>query len=102
MKNVFIVLNAAFILFFPFFAALASAQLFNCPPDDGYYRDPVQCDKYYDCYRGEVTEKLCPDGLVFDDSIAPRVAQCNYPFLITCPEGASLRKKLNTFHYYFS
>ncbi|XP_018021762.1 protein obstructor-E [Hyalella azteca] len=71
-------------------AALASAQ-FQCGPDDGFFRDPVQCDKYYDCYRGEQTEKLCPDGLVFDSSVGPRVEQCNYPFIVSCPEGATLQ-----------
>merc|ERR1711887_393041 len=31
--------------------ALASAQSnFRCPERDGYFPDPVQCDKYYDCF----------------------------------------------------
>merc|ERR1712212_539232 len=72
--------------------ALVSGQAqFTCPIDDGFYRDPLQCDKYYDCYRGKVEEKLCSDGLVFDDSLGPRVEQCNYPFIVTCNENAVLQ-----------
>merc|ERR1712168_10456 len=71
-------------------AGVAAAQ-FQCPPEDGFYVDPRQCDKYYDCYRGQMTEKLCPDGLVFDSTLGPRVEQCNYPFLIECPEGNALQ-----------
>ncbi|XP_076065886.1 obstructor-A [Oratosquilla oratoria] len=73
-----------------FLAGSVSAQQFSCP-DDGYYMDPVQCDKYYDCYRGTSVEKLCPDGLVFDNSQSPRVGQCTYPFLVECPPNYTLQ-----------
>jgi len=67
------------------------AQLdFQCV-EDGYFVDPNQCDKYYDCYRGVKTDKLCPDGLVFDYTLGPKVEQCNYPFLVDCPETKSLQ-----------
>jgi len=66
-------------------AAGAYAQ-FNCV-EDGFYVDPQQCDKYYHCSRGQYTEKLCPDGLIFDDTLGPRVEQCNYNFIVNCPEG---------------
>lgn len=66
-------------------AAGAYAQ-FNCV-EDGFYVDPAQCDKYYHCSRGQYTEKLCPDGLIFDDTLGPRVEQCNYPFIVSCPEN---------------
>ena len=85
--------------FFFFCAALASAQ-FQCPPEDGFYRDTIQCDKYFDCYRGAQTEKMCPDGLVFDSSLGPRVEQCNYPFLAQCPDDAILRE-LKKFEFNF-
>jgi len=71
-------------------AAGAYAQ-FNCV-EDGFYVDPQQCDKYYECRRGEYTEKLCPDGLVFDDTLGPRVDQCKYPFQAICPEGKTMQK----------
>lgn len=69
----------------------AAAAQFQCPAEDGFYPDNKQCDKYYDCYRGTMTEKLCPDGLVFDVAQAPKVEQCNYPFLVECPEGSTLQ-----------
>lgn len=72
-------------------AALVSSQAFQCPPEDGFYRDHVQCDKYFDCYRGAMTEKVCPDGLVFDASLGSRVEQCNYPFIVECPVDATLQ-----------
>jgi len=59
--------------------------------EDGFYVDPQQCDKYYDCYRGQQTEKLCPDGLVFDHTLGPKVEQCNYPFIVECPAGSALQ-----------
>merc|ERR1712227_1081408 len=46
-------------------AALAQSN-FRCPEKDGYFPDPVQCDKYYDCYDGVAEEVLCPDGMVFN------------------------------------
>lgn len=58
--------------------------------EDGFYIDSQQCDKYYDCYRGQKTEKLCPDGLVFDHTLGPAVEQCNYPFIVECPAQATL------------
>ncbi|CAL4131676.1 unnamed protein product [Meganyctiphanes norvegica] len=70
-------------------AGVALAQ-FQCT-EDGFYVDPNQCDKYYDCYRGSTVEKLCPDGLVFDYTLGPKVEQCNYPFLVDCPETKSLQ-----------
>ncbi|XP_050692010.1 protein obstructor-E-like [Eriocheir sinensis] len=74
-----------------FIGAAAAQSNFQCPPDDGYYADNQQCDKYYDCYRGTMTEKLCPDGLVFDHTLSPAVEQCNYPFIVECPEGSSFQ-----------
>ncbi|KAG7168615.1 protein obstructor-E-like [Homarus americanus] len=72
------------------FVGVATAQQFQCI-EDGYFGDPHQCDKYYDCYRGAVEEKMCPDGLVFDRTLSPKVEQCNYPFIVSCPEGSSLQ-----------
>lgn len=33
-----------------------------------------------------MTEKLCPDGLVFNNQ-STRNEQCDYPFAVVCPEG---------------
>ncbi|CAL4121880.1 unnamed protein product, partial [Meganyctiphanes norvegica] len=56
---------------------------FQCPAD-GFYSDSAQCDKYYDCYNGQVTEKLCSDGLVFDYRQDASLERCEFPFLVPC------------------
>jgi len=66
-------------------AAGAYAQ-FNCV-EDGFYVDPDFCDVYYHCSRGQYERKECPDGLIFDDTLGPRVEQCNYPFIVPCPDN---------------
>ena len=47
----------------------------ECPEPDGFFADAYQCDKYYQCVDGKVTEKLCPDGLVFIDA-GPKIEKC--------------------------
>lgn len=65
---------------------------FTCPNDKrGQYQDPVQCDKYYECLDGEVFERLCPDGLVFDETIRLK-NKCDQPFNVDCGERTLLRK----------
>lgn len=61
------------------------------------YEDPVQCDKYYDCVDGEATEKLCPDGLVFDAGIR-KINKCDQPFSVDCGDRLELRKNSQNFH----
>eukprot|EP00096_Caligus_rogercresseyi_P003969 TRINITY_DN1802_c0_g1_i1.p1 TRINITY_DN1802_c0_g1~~TRINITY_DN1802_c0_g1_i1.p1 ORF type:complete len:336 (-),score=78.98 TRINITY_DN1802_c0_g1_i1:194-1201(-) len=62
----------------------------TCNPLDDvsyYYPDEAQCDKYYECnIKGEVKEKLCLDGLMFD----LKQERCDYPAKVDCEE----RKKL--------
>ncbi|XP_057327550.1 protein obstructor-E-like [Microplitis mediator] len=55
----------------------------QCLEVDGYYPDSKQCDKYYDCKDGKYTEKLCPDGLVFND-FSPQHEKCDLPFGVDC------------------
>ncbi|XP_014213720.1 protein obstructor-E [Copidosoma floridanum] len=62
-----------------------------CPEPNGYFPDSEQCDKYYDCRDGKPTEKLCSDGLVFND-FSPQHEKCDLPFGIDC----SKRPKLQT------
>nr|ACO14568.1 Peritrophin-1 precursor [Caligus clemensi] len=58
------------------------------PRDESYFTpDEVQCDKYYECnIKGEVQEKLCLDGLMFD----VKRERCDYPAKVICGD----RKKL--------
>ncbi|KAK0179849.1 hypothetical protein PV327_005560 [Microctonus hyperodae] len=55
----------------------------QCPELNGYFPAADQCDKYYDCRDGKFTEKLCPDGLVFND-FSPQHEKCDLPFGIDC------------------
>lgn len=50
----------------------------------------MQCDKYYQCVDGVATEKLCPDGLVFDMGIR-KVNKCDQPFNIDCQDRTELQ-----------
>lgn len=55
------------------------------------YEDPIQCDKFYHCEDGIATEKLCPDGLVFDP-LNRKVNKCDQPFNVDCGNRLELRK----------
>ncbi|KAL1401253.1 hypothetical protein pipiens_006752 [Culex pipiens pipiens] len=63
----------------------------NCPEPNGYFADAEQCDKYYACRDGQITEKLCPDGMVFNDYDLEQ-EKCDLPYNIDC----SKRPKLQT------
>ncbi|XP_055623531.1 protein obstructor-E-like [Toxorhynchites rutilus septentrionalis] len=63
---------------------------FNCPKEHGQFEDPYQCDKYYECNNGRATEKLCPDGLVFDPE-SKRVSKCDQPFNVDCGDRKELQ-----------
>lgn len=64
----------------------------QCPEPNGYFPDAEQCDKYYDCRDGKITEKLCPDGLVFND-FSPQHEKCDLPFGIDCLKRPKLRER---------
>jgi len=55
----------------------------ECPEPNGLFADAVQCDKYYECKNGTVSEHLCPDGKVYAESSSD-FAVCNFPFSIPC------------------
>jgi len=41
---------------------------FTCPDEfEGYYPHLYSCDRYWKCIEGEPEEKLCGNGLAFDD-----------------------------------
>ena len=42
---------------------------------DGYYRDNMDCNKFYRCTDHARHYFSCPDGLVFDEA----KAACDYP-----------------------
>nr|CAD7613865.1 unnamed protein product [Timema genevievae] len=63
---------------------------FKCPEKDGQYEDPIQCDKYYECQDGKAKEKLCPDGLMFDETIR-KINKCDQPFNVDCGDRIELQ-----------
>jgi len=71
----------------------ARSGAFQCGQSDGFYADPVQCDKYWDCYGGQATPKYCPDGLVFHD-YDPLLEKCDFPFNVDCAGSRRLELQL--------
>jgi len=56
---------------------------FLCPENNGFFPDPEQCDKYYECVDNIPETKFCPDGLLFEAS-DPNSELCDYPFNVDC------------------
>ncbi|XP_054271009.1 protein obstructor-E-like [Macrosteles quadrilineatus] len=69
----------------------------ECPEPNGYFADGYQCDKYYECIDGAITEKLCPDGMVFNDYNI-QVEKCDLPFNIDCSTRSELQKPKPSTH----
>jgi hypothetical protein len=68
-----------------------SGGAFTCPQKYGQFEDPKQCDKFYECDDGVATEKLCPDGLMFDP-LNRKVNKCDQPFNVDCGDRIELRE----------
>jgi len=80
------------LVLLPLFVSAALAQSnFLCPEKDGYFPDPRQCDKYYDCYDGVAEEVLCPDGMVFNPNFDPRREPCDHYFQVECGDRIELQ-----------
>uniref|UniRef100_A0A0K8TBE4 Putative chitinase 3 n=2 Tax=Lygus hesperus TaxID=30085 RepID=A0A0K8TBE4_LYGHE len=62
----------------------------ECPEPNGYFADGYQCDKYYECKDGAITEKLCPDGMVFND-YSIQYEKCDLPFNIDCSQRSLMQ-----------
>lgn len=73
---------------------IAIAQDSECPEKNGLFADSVQCDRYYECSNFELSEKLCPDGLVFADT-GNGEGRCDFPFNVDCKDRPELRKSNN-------
>ncbi|XP_060526912.1 protein obstructor-E-like isoform X1 [Cylas formicarius] len=71
-------------------AVIGVSGQFKCPQRTGYFPHPVQCDLYYQCSKGEHEVKLCPDGLVFDDS-DPNHERCDIPANVDCADRTALQ-----------
>ncbi|KAK9871175.1 hypothetical protein WA026_011456 [Henosepilachna vigintioctopunctata] len=69
----------------------------QCPEPFGYFADAEQCDKYYECKDGQLTEKLCPDGMVFND-YSSEYEKCDLPFNIDCSSRPNLQEPQPSLH----
>ncbi|XP_050498238.1 protein obstructor-E-like [Diabrotica virgifera virgifera] len=76
-------------LFVVFFVGV-NAQ-FQCPQRTGFFPDLDQCDLYYVCSRGQYEQRLCPDGLVFDDK-DPNFERCETPANVDCTDRPVLQQ----------
>lgn len=63
----------------------------ECPESNGFFADASQCDKYYACSDNKITEKLCPDGMVFND-YSSQQEKCDLPLNIDCSQRPALRE----------
>ncbi|XP_063701262.1 protein obstructor-E-like [Culicoides brevitarsis] len=63
----------------------------DCPEPDGFFADAEQCDKYYACNGGKISERLCPDGMVFNDFDTAQ-EKCDLPYNIDCSGRPKLQK----------
>ncbi|UYV74482.1 hypothetical protein LAZ67_11003658 [Cordylochernes scorpioides] len=68
---------------------------FFCPENSGFYPHERSCDRYYSCENGTATEKVCGNGLVFDDADSTR-ENCAYPFTVNCGERTELEPPIST------
>lgn len=62
-----------------------------CTERNGRYSVAGQCDAYVECSDGEPKEKLCPDGLMFNDKVKLFVYPCQYPIDVDCGSRANLQ-----------
>uniref|UniRef100_A0A8D8W031 Chitin-binding type-2 domain-containing protein n=1 Tax=Cacopsylla melanoneura TaxID=428564 RepID=A0A8D8W031_9HEMI len=69
----------------------------QCPEPNGYFADAYQCDKYYECKDGKIKEKLCPDGMVFND-YSSQQEKCDLPFNLDCSQRSELQKPQPSLH----
>ncbi|GFV77084.1 protein obstructor-E [Trichonephila clavipes] len=70
----------------------SGSSRFSCPEGFGYFADPVQCDKYYECRNGTAVESLCEDGLAFNEIGAPKFLRCDSLRDVDCSARPELQE----------
>ncbi|XP_035209096.1 serine/arginine repetitive matrix protein 1-like [Stegodyphus dumicola] len=65
---------------------------FSCPDPFGFFADPIQCDKYYECRNGTAVESLCNDGLAFNEISAPKYLRCDSLRDVDCSSRPQLQE----------
>ena len=81
-------------------AGLAAGQLvddFQCPDEfEGYYPHLYSCDRYWKCLEGVAEEKLCGNGLAFDDSDPTFTTEnCEYTYNVECGNRTELEPPIS-------
>ncbi|XP_047491267.1 protein obstructor-E-like [Penaeus chinensis] len=74
---------AVFVLLVVAGSVRAQSVASECPTPNGFFADSEQCDKYYHCLDDVLTEKVCPDGMAFND-LNPKVEKCDFLFQVNC------------------
>jgi hypothetical protein len=54
--------------------------VFKCPEQNGLFRNPDDCSKYFNCANWYAYSQSCPSGLRFND----RIKNCDWPFNVNC------------------
>ncbi|KAH9401437.1 Oviduct-specific glycoprotein [Tyrophagus putrescentiae] len=70
----FFAVFAVVFLFGVLAPTVSASSTFTCPTQSGFYRNPEDPHKFYECVNGHAYEYTCPAGLVFNES----VQQCDY------------------------
>lgn len=63
----------------------------KCVEANARYAVPDQCDMYVECSDGIPEEKLCADGLFFNDKAGVYTFPCTYPIDVNCTTRARLQ-----------
>ncbi|CAG0880326.1 unnamed protein product [Cyprideis torosa] len=64
----------------------------ECPTPNGVFADSYQCDRYYECVDNVISDKLCPDGLAYDDKY-PK-GRCEFLYAVDCTGREELHQDL--------
>lgn len=62
-----------------------------CEERNARYAIDGQCDAYIECTDGVPEEKLCEDGLLFNDKANLFSFPCQYPIDVNCTTRAKLQ-----------
>lgn len=63
----------------------------KCLEANARYAHPEQCDMYVECSDGIPEEKVCADGLFFNDKAGVYTFPCTYPIDVNCTTRARLQ-----------
>lgn len=62
-----------------------------CEEKNARYAIAGQCDAYVECTDGVPEEKLCSDGLLFNDKAGIFTFPCQYPIDVNCTTRTKLQ-----------